>query len=200
MVEYEIVKNILNEINKLSYFKKIKFNVYFEKYGVKEEDKLAYYHTIMEQLRGWISLPKKYANAVVGLPYNLPHKRNRKYKQDTTVDKEKIMNVVKVIEDGNGYSVTPSQENKDGTMTMGYTSYDESVNKLFRFFPFFEGDYHKNIKTIMNKEISKLKIKEIRQYVTYIFRKERFIDGHISQYIDNGILASLLRRFIEISK
>lgn len=200
MVEYEIVKNILNEINKLSYFKKIKFNVYFEKYGVKEEDKLAYYHTIMEQLRGWISLPKKYANAVVGLPYNLPHKRNRKYKQDTTVDKEKIMNVIKVIEDGNGYSVTPSQENKDGTMTMGYTSYDESVNKLFRFFPFFEGDYHKNIQTIMNKEISKLKIKEIRQYVTYIFRKERFIDGHISQYIDNGILASLLRRFIEISK
>ena len=73
----EKVELISKEILELKPKSKIDFNEYFKKYEVAEQNKFEYYNEIMKNLRGWISVEKKYENEVVGLPFNISHVKNK---------------------------------------------------------------------------------------------------------------------------
>lgn len=196
----EKIEQISREIWKLKPKSKIDFNEYFKKYEISEQNKLECYNAIMGNLKGWISVEKKYKNAIVGLPFNIPHIKNKKridVSDETPINKEGIKSIITILENGKPYEeVSPRTE--DGMTHIGYISYDDRIMKLFRYMPFYEKDYNKNIEKIGNKDISKLNIEETKQYITYIYRKERFCEGLIKSYIDNGILLKLLKHFLEI--
>lgn len=196
----EKIEQISKEIWELKPKSKIDFNDYFKKYEVAEQNKFDCYNAIMNNLRGWISVEKKHKNAVVGLPFNIPHVKNKSridVPDDTPINKEGIQSIIDILENEKPYEeVSPRTEN--GVTYIGFINYDDRIMKLFRYMPFYEKDYNKNIEKILNKNISKLNIEEIKQYITYIYRKERFCEGCIKSYIDNGKLLQLLKHFLEV--
>ena len=121
-------------------------------------------------------------------PHTICVKKGFKKGYDT-INKEYIQNIIKILEDGQDYKVNEDTE---------YFEYNDTVLKLFRHINFYEKDYNKNIQKIMNKSIDELKLDETIQYLTYIYRKDRFIEGHIKTYIDNGKLLELLKHLITI--
>lgn len=196
----EKVEQISKEIWELKPKSKIDFNEYFRKYEVPEQNKLECYNAIMNNLKGWISVEKKYKNAKVDLPFNLPHIRNKKridVPDDFAINKKGIQSIIDILKNGKPYEEVPSKT-ENGMTSFGYTTYDDRVMKLFKYMPFYKKNYNKNIEKIINKDISKLKIEEIKKYITYIYRKERFFDGHIKIYIDNGILIQLLEHLLKL--
>ena len=81
--------------------------------------------------------------------------------------------------------------------------YDYSEH-VYQIFDLVIGDviiknYSDVYKKIKDKDISKLKLKEIIAYFTFIRRGERFCDGHISNFLDNGIFLKLYERYLEIT-
>lgn len=194
------VEQISKEIWELKPKSKIDFNEYFKKYEVAEQNKFECYNAIMNNLRGWISVEKKYKNSVVGLPFNIPHVKNKNridVTDDTPINKEGIQFIIDILENEKAYEEVPPKTENDVTC-IGFVNYDDRIMKLFRYMPFYEKDYNKNIEKIGNKDISKLNIEETKQYITYIYRKERFCEGLIKHYIDNGILLQLLKHFLEV--
>ncbi len=122
---------------------------------------------------------------------------SKDFKDNNVINKNGIQSIIDVLEKGKPYEeILPKTE--DALVYMGGVHYDDKVLKLFRYMPFCEGDYNKNIQKIIKKEISKLSIKETKQYLTYIYRKERFCEGFLKTYIDNGVLLKLLRHLLEI--
>lgn len=177
---------------------KIDFNEVFERHEVAEEDKLEFYNYLRERLRGYIRVDENFKNNVVEKPYDVIYVKNEKYTPEpTAVNKTAIQKVIDVLENGEPYKVHPRNVQNE-IITMGYVEYNDTVLKLFRYMPFYEKDYTKNIEKIAKEDIEALKIEEVKQYITYIYRKEKFIQGIIQEYIDNGILLKLLKRFLEI--
>ena len=173
------------EIWELKPKSKIDFNEYFKKYEVAEQNKFECYNAIMKNLRGWISVEKKYKNAVVGLPFNIPHIKNKKLiivPDDTPINKEGIQSIIGILENEKSYEEVPSRT-ENGVTYIGFVNYDDRIMKLFRYMPFYDKDYNKNIEKIANKDISKLNTEETKQYLTYI---------------DNAILLQLLKHFLEV--
>lgn len=193
----EKIEQISKELWELKPKSKINFCDYFNKYEIPEQDKLDCYNAIMSNLSGWISIKKKPENA---MPYTIPHVKNAKIirvPDNTPINKQGIQSIIDILENEKPYTIFPSSPN-DRAGTFPHISYDDRIIKLFRYMPFYEKDYNKNIEKIIKKEISKLNIKETKQYITYIYRKERFCEGFIKKYIDNGILLALLKHFLEV--
>lgn len=59
-------------------------------------------------------------------------------------------------------------------------------------------DYISNISKIENKDIESMNIDDIRTMLTFIARGERFCDGHIAEFVCNGILFKLMVRLKEL--
>lgn len=196
----EKIEQISKEIWELKPKSKIDFNEYFKKYEISEQNKLECYNTIMNNLKGWINVEKKYKNAIVGLPFNIPYIKNKRrinVLDETPINKEGIKSIITILENEKPYEEVPPRT-ENGMTHIGYINYDDRIMKLFRYMPFYEKDYSKNIEKIGNKDITKLNIEETKQYITYIYRKERFCEGFIKSYIDNGILLKLLKHFLEV--
>lgn len=84
--------------------------------------------------------------------------------------------------------------------TFGYYYYADYVDKVFNT---IIGDqiiqnYKEIYDNIKDKDIKELNIDEIVAYCTFIRRGERFCDGHIAGYLDNGILVKLYERYLEL--
>lgn len=92
--------------------------------------------------------------------------------------------------------IPPRTEN--GMICIGFVSYDEKIWDLFKYMPRFFGNYNKKIEKVIKKDIAKLSLEETKQYLTYIYGKERIIEGFIKSAIDNGILLELLKHFLEV--
>lgn len=84
--------------------------------------------------------------------------------------------------------------------SLGCFYYADYVDKIFES---VIGDqiiqnYMETHKQIENKEIKDLTLDEIVAYFTFIRRGEKFCDGHIAKFLDNGIFVKLFERYIEL--
>ena len=59
-------------------------------------------------------------------------------------------------------------------------------------------DYLKNHDKIETKEIESMSLREIATMYTFIKRGEKFCDGHIATYVENGMLYRLVKRHLEL--
>lgn len=59
-------------------------------------------------------------------------------------------------------------------------------------------NYLDKISNIKEKPIELLILGEVYTFLTFIYRRERFCDGHITHYIGNNTLHKLLARYIEL--
>lgn len=57
-----------------------------------------------------------------------------------------------------------------------------------------DANYIENYNNIKDLPINELSITQIYTYLSYIFKTEQFVIGHIDQYCQNGILEQLLER------
>lgn len=193
----EKIELISNEIWELKPKTVFRFIDYFIKYEIPRQNMFDCYDAIMDNLEGWISVAKEHRNLIEGLPYNIPHVRNEKRINVSSINKEGIQFIINVLENEKPYEEIPPRV-ENGMIVIGYVSYNRRIMRLFRYMPFYDKDYNKDIEKIANKDISKLNVEEVKQYLTYIYRKDRFIEGTIKYYIDNGVLVRLLKRFLEI--
>lgn len=77
-----------------------------------------------------------------------------------------------------------------------YPDYEECVMQVLGT---LEDDrYLSNYEKIRDKNIESMTIKEIATMYTFILRGERFCDGHIASYIENGTLYMLVKRHLEL--
>ena len=79
---------------------------------------------------------------------------------------------------------------------------DESADALFRFLflgNLYEGNYHSEIKEIRTKPINNLTRHEVAVYLTGLAKADRIYDV-FDGYMQKGIIASLLKRWLELSK
>lgn len=193
------IEQISEEIWKLKPKTIFRFIDYFIKYEIPRQNMFDCYNAIMDNLEGWISIQKKHRNLIEGLPFNIPHVRNKKrinVPDNTPINKEGIQSIIDFLENEKPYEEVPPRT-ENGIIVIGYVSYDDRIMKLFRYMPFYDKDYNKDIEKIANKDISTLNVEEVKQYLTYIYRKDRFIEGTIKHYIDNDVLLRLLKRFLE---
>lgn len=110
--------------------------------------------------------------------------------------KDTAIKLLTLIQQGNTYKSFPSK--KDGNVIrLGYIQYDfcfyDLVKKLG---PDYE--YAKHIETVKQKPIAELTLAEIATHFTWLERGERFCDGLIASYIDNGTVTQLLEKLIEL--
>ena len=81
--------------------------------------------------------------------------------------------------------------------------YDPDISKLANEMyeeDLYDLNYFDNYKMIASKDIDTLNKKEIQTYITYILRGERFCDGHMIKFIENGTLEKLTTRWNELDK
>ena len=86
------------------------------------------------------------------------------------------------------------KKGEDGIIVMGFPLYDEEVKKwIDEFYKLKLSDYNylDNYKKYKNKKIEELSLEETLSYITFIIRGERFCDGHIASFLENGTIEKL---------
>ena len=101
-----------------------------------------------------------------------------------------------------GYKYVNCEKLSDGTYEMGYFVYADYVYEIIELVirDKIIQNYMEIHKQIKNKEIKDLTLDEVIAYFTFINRGERFCDGHIAKFLDNGIFLKLFERFLELCK
>lgn len=59
-------------------------------------------------------------------------------------------------------------------------------------------NYLENMKALKTLDVSTLNLKQLRTFLTFISRGERFTDGFLQKYVENGQLLKALERIEEI--
>lgn len=97
--------------------------------------------------------------------------------------------------------------NPEKVILMSHAVYPEEVflisSELEKFNYFDVGDYNKNFQELLNKygeniPIENLDLSQIKTYLTCIYRGERFNEGYIKNFIDNGIFERLINKLLEL--
>ena len=74
--------------------------------------------------------------------------------------------------------------------------------EVYQALGFMEPDYeylsHHDALMESGKAIEEYTLEELRTMFTFINRGERFCDGHIATFVENGVLLRLLKRLKEI--
>ena len=94
-----------------------------------------------------------------------------------------------------GYQLIQNEKN-----TFGVYYYAVYVEEIFNTVLGEEiiSNYKEIYDQIKNKEIKDLNLDEVKSYFTFIRRGERFCDGHISNFLDNGIFTKLFERYLDL--
>lgn len=111
----EKIEQISKEIWELKPKSKINFNEYFKKYEIPEQNKFDCYDRVMKNLEGWISVAKKHRNLIEGLPFNIPHVRNKNridVPDNTPINKEGIQSIIDFLENGKPYENNSTKNRK----------------------------------------------------------------------------------------
>ena len=110
--------------------------------------------------------------------------------------KDTANNLLTLIRQGNAYKTFLARK-EENIIHLGHIQYDFSIYDLVnKLGPDY--DYKKNIELVRQKQIAELTLSEIATYFTWLMRSERFCDGLIASYIDNGTFAQLLVRLIDL--
>lgn len=86
------------------------------------------------------------------------------------------------------------KQGSDGVIELGYPLYDQEVTNWIKEFyrlKLSDFNYLYNYEIYKNKEIEELTLEETLSYITFILRGERFCDGHIASFLENGVLEKL---------
>lgn len=57
-------------------------------------------------------------------------------------------------------------------------------------------DYNEKIKAVLKKKTGDMTIQDIFIYLSFIFGKDRIIDGFVHDHIENGTIRKLMQRFL----
>ena len=81
-----------------------------------------------------------------------------------------------------------------------YTTYSQYNDKIYRILESlnFDNNYLSKYPEIENKDISKMTLNDLKVMFTYIVRGERFCEGHIASYVENGTLLKLAERELQL--
>jgi len=74
-----------------------------------------------------------------------------------------------------------------------YPQYDGMINELLSSLG-ADINYQQNYEKAQYKQIDKLNLHELKSVFTFIARGERFCDGHIASFIEDGSLLKLAQR------
>ena len=103
------------------------------------------------------------------------------------IDKEELKHCIAFLEDNPKIEYNP------------YPCYPAEV---FQALDFLESDYeyleHHEAIVASGKAIEEYTLDELKTMFTFISRGERFCDGHIATFVENGELLRLLKRLREI--
>ncbi len=84
-----------------------------------------------------------------------------------------------------------------------YNPYPCYPAEVFKALDFLESDYdylsHHDAIVASGKAIEEFSLDELKTMFTFINRGERFCDGHIASFVENGDLLRLLKRLQEIT-
>ena len=82
----------------------------------------------------------------------------------------------------------------DGVIEIGYPLYDQEVTNWIQEFyrlKLSDFNYLHNYEIYKKKEIEELSLEETLSYITFIIRGERFCNGHIASFLENGLIEKL---------
>ena len=85
-------------------------------------------------------------------------------------------------------------EREDKVIILGYPLYDGEVNNWIDEFyrlKLVDYNYLENFRIYKHKKIEELSLEETLSYITFIIRGERFGDGHIAYFLENGTIEKL---------
>jgi len=78
-----------------------------------------------------------------------------------------------------------------------YPEYDSKIYDILYSLG-TDAEYSSNYEKIEDKDISALTLDELKTMFTFIARGERFCDGHIARYVEDGTLLLLAKRELEL--
>ena len=117
--------------------------------------------------------------------------------------REAIEKAIGYLANHKGYKIIDFTKPPDGSLTFPHYIYDEEVYDLIHLinsgirddnYNGFAGD----IQNVKNIPINEMSMGNVKTYLTFIVRTERFCGGLIAEHINNGILVELLSRFIKL--
>ncbi len=86
------------------------------------------------------------------------------------------------------------KEREDGVIELGFPLYSEEVDNWIEEFynlKLSDFNYLDNYRIYKYKKIEDLSLEETLSYITFIIRGERFCDGHIASYLEDGTIEKL---------
>jgi hypothetical protein len=106
---------------------------------------------------------------------------------------------VRKIEFGGGRPT--GERTKDGTeiFTMPYPIYPECVLDALKILG-SDVNYLKYADKVRSKEISRMSLTDLRRLFTYYLRGERFCDGLIAEFVEDGLMLKALERTQQIAE
>ena len=93
-------------------------------------------------------------------------------------------------------------ETRDGIMQLPYPVYDAETERWIKAlyeFDLTDKNYIDNIKKIEGKPIEELTRDEVLTRMTWLVRGERFCDGLIAEWLEDGSLEALCRRLQDLT-
>ena len=113
-------------------------------------------------------------------------------------DGKMLSEIIEILKDKkDAYEVVPSERISENEFKMGYVSYNLRIFDLLKIVG-QDYDYSNNFEKIKEKPVENMTKDEVKTYVTFIFRKDRFCEGFFSRYIDNDILRKLIERYLDL--
>lgn len=88
------------------------------------------------------------------------------------------------------------KQKEDGVITLGFPVYSKEVDnwvKEFYDLKLADHNYIENYDIYKTKKIAELTLEETLSYITFIIRGERFCDGHIARYLEDGTIEQLCK-------
>ena len=127
-------------------------------------------------------------------PVNKKQEQPDRQKLIETID---LVKSIEKIEWGGGKPTGEKTEDGKDIIQWPYPIYPEGLfESLYTLGS--DHDYIKNMEDIKDKDISTMSLEEIRTFLTHIARGERFCDGLLAGYVENGLLVKALERILEL--
>lgn len=115
-----------------------------------------------------------------------------------------VRKALTLLRDGRGNPEwQPSVRQDDGSYTMRWPLYPQPVMAAVMAALDVTGsdyEYIDRIETVRQMPIRSSSSRELSTWFTYLFRGERFSDGHIERFILSGELQALFERLLELSE
>lgn len=86
------------------------------------------------------------------------------------------------------------KKSEDGVIEVGFPLYSEEVRNWIREFhnlKLVDLNYLDNCRIYKYKKVEELSLEETLSYLTFVIRGEKFCDGHIASYLEDGTIEKL---------